>query len=95
MCYAQDNLYCAFMTIHGLDHRSGHCLRSAQRTLRQAIDSVGSAVRADYLGTESGPNDDQGPKAERCGISVVRIPEEQLQVLIGEAREGFQEHVSK
>lgn len=34
-------------------------------------------------------------EAERCGITVVRIPEEQLQVLIGEAREGFQEHVSK
>ena len=34
-------------------------------------------------------------EAERCGISIVRVPEEQLQVLIGEAREGFQEHVSK
>lgn len=34
-------------------------------------------------------------EAERCGISVVRVPEERLQVLIGEAREGFQEHISK
>ena len=34
-------------------------------------------------------------EAERCGISVVRFPEEQLQLLIGEAREGFQEHVNK
>lgn len=34
-------------------------------------------------------------EAERCGIRVVRVPEDQLQVLISEAREGFQEHVSK
>ena len=34
-------------------------------------------------------------EAEHCGISIVRVPEEQLQVLIGEAREGFQEHVIK
>lgn len=34
-------------------------------------------------------------EAEHCGISVVRVPEDQLQLLIGEAREGFQEHVSK
>lgn len=34
-------------------------------------------------------------KAERYGIGVVRAPEEQLQVFIGEAREGFKEHVSR
>jgi hypothetical protein len=34
-------------------------------------------------------------EAERCGISIVRVPEEQLQVLIGETRESFQEHISK
>lgn len=40
---------------------------------------------ADILSTE----------AERCGISVVRVREEQLEVLIGDAREGFQEYVSE
>ncbi len=39
---------------------------------------------ADILSTE----------AERRGINVVRIPEEQLLVFIGEARQGFQEHVN-
>ncbi len=34
-------------------------------------------------------------EAERCGISIVRVPEEQLKMLIGEAREGFQKHLSK
>lgn len=34
-------------------------------------------------------------EAERCGISVVRVPEERLQVFIVEARESFQEHISK
>jgi len=33
-------------------------------------------------------------EAERCGISVNRVPEEQLRLLIGEAREGFQEYIS-
>jgi len=33
-------------------------------------------------------------EAEKRGISVARVPEEQLQVFIGEARESFQEHVS-
>ncbi len=39
---------------------------------------------ADILSTE----------AERNGISVVHVPEEELLVFIGEARQGFQEHVS-
>ncbi len=34
-------------------------------------------------------------EAEHCGIKVDRVPESQLQLLIGEAREGFQEHISK
>ena len=34
-------------------------------------------------------------EAERCGIRVSRVPDDQLQLLIGEAREGFQEHISK
>jgi len=34
-------------------------------------------------------------EAERRGINVARVPEEQLQVFIGEARESFQEHISK
>jgi hypothetical protein len=34
-------------------------------------------------------------EAEKRGISVARVPEEQLQVFIDDAREGFQEHVSK
>lgn len=33
--------------------------------------------------------------AEHSGISVVRVPEEKLQVFIDEARESFQEHISK
>lgn len=33
-------------------------------------------------------------EAERCGISVKRVAEDQLQLLIAEAREGFQEHIS-
>jgi len=33
-------------------------------------------------------------EAEQHGIAVVRVPEEQLLVFIGEARQGFQEHVS-
>ena len=33
-------------------------------------------------------------EAERHGIAVVHVPEEQLLVCIGEAREGFKEHVS-
>jgi hypothetical protein len=36
-----------------------------------------------------------GEQAERRGINVVRVPEEQLHVLIGEARESFQEHISR
>ena len=31
-------------------------------------------------------------EAERQGITVVRVPEHQLMVFIGEAREGFREH---
>ena len=38
---------------------------------------------ADILSTE----------AERHGITVTRVPEEQLLVFIGEARQGFKEHV--
>lgn len=34
-------------------------------------------------------------EAERCGIAVFRVPEEQLLVFINEARDGFQEHVSR
>ena len=34
-------------------------------------------------------------EAERYGIDVIRVPEEQLLVFISEAREGFQEHMSK
>lgn len=33
-------------------------------------------------------------QAERRGIHVVRVPEEQLHVLIDEARESFQGHIS-
>jgi len=33
-------------------------------------------------------------EAERIGIVVVRVPEEQLLAFIDEAREGFQEHVN-
>ena len=33
-------------------------------------------------------------EAELRGISVVRVPEEQLLAFINEARQGFQEHVS-
>lgn len=32
-------------------------------------------------------------EAERNGIAVIRVPEEQLLVFIGEAREGFKEHI--
>jgi hypothetical protein len=32
-------------------------------------------------------------EAERNGIAVVRVPEEQLLVFIGEARESFKEHI--
>ena len=31
-------------------------------------------------------------EAEKIGITVVRIPEDQLLVFIGEARQGFKEH---
>ncbi len=34
-------------------------------------------------------------EAEHSGIKVVRVPEEQLQVFISEARESFQIHISK
>ena len=34
-------------------------------------------------------------EAERRGIAVLRVPEEQLLVFISEAREGFKEHVSR
>jgi hypothetical protein len=34
-------------------------------------------------------------EAEKRGISVARVPELQLQVFISEARESFQEHISK
>jgi len=33
-------------------------------------------------------------EAELHGITVVRVPEDQLLAFIGEARQGFQEHVS-
>lgn len=36
-----------------------------------------------------------GNQAEGCGISVIRTPEEQLLVFIEEARQGFQEQVSR
>jgi len=32
-------------------------------------------------------------EAERQGITVVRVPEDQLLLFIGEAREGFREHL--
>lgn len=32
-------------------------------------------------------------EAKRNGIAVVRVPEEQLLLFIGEAREGFKEHM--
>ena len=32
-------------------------------------------------------------EAERSDIAVIRVPEEQLLVFIGEAREGFKEHI--
>lgn len=32
-------------------------------------------------------------EADRQGIAVVRVPEEELLVFIGEVRQGFQEHV--
>jgi hypothetical protein len=32
-------------------------------------------------------------EAERNGIMVIRVPEEQLLVFIGEAREGLREHI--
>ena len=35
--------------------------------------------------------DNLGAEAKRCGIRVTRVSEDQLQLLIGEAREGFQE----
>ena len=34
-------------------------------------------------------------EAVRRGIIVNRVPEEQLQMFIGEARESFQDHISK
>jgi hypothetical protein len=34
-------------------------------------------------------------EAERRGINVARVPEEQLQVFMREVRESFQEHISK
>ena len=34
-------------------------------------------------------------EAKRHGIAVVQVSEEQLLVCIGDAREGFQEHVSR
>ncbi len=43
---------------------------------------VPSGLAADFLTLE----------AERQGITVVRVPEEQLLPFIGEAREGFKEH---
>jgi hypothetical protein len=33
-------------------------------------------------------------EAEQNGIAVVRVPEQELVVFIGEARQGFQEHIS-
>ena len=38
--------------------------------------------------------DNLSEEAGRCGIRVKRVTEEQLQLLIGEARQGFQEHIS-
>jgi len=32
-------------------------------------------------------------EAEKNGIAVLRVPEEELLVFIGEAREGFKEHI--
>ncbi len=34
-------------------------------------------------------------EAERNGIAVIRVPEEQLLLFIGAAREGFKEHMGK
>jgi len=36
-----------------------------------------------------------GIVAEACGISVTDVPDKQLSVFIDEARQGFQEHISK
>ncbi len=41
------------------------------------------------------PADTLSTEAGRHGIAVLRIPEEQLLVFIGEARRGFQEHISR
>jgi hypothetical protein len=35
------------------------------------------------------------PEAERQGISVVPVPESQLHVFVGEAKQGFREHLSR
>jgi hypothetical protein len=40
------------------------------------------------------PADFLAAEAERQGITVVRVPEDQLLLFIGEAREGFREHFS-
>lgn len=44
---------------------------------------IPESLAADVLCTE----------AERDGIAVIRVPEEQLLVFIGEAREGLKEHI--
>ena len=58
----------------------------------------GQSHKQQYPGSLFIPTNQQAgilcAEAERHGIKVVRIPEEQLLVFIGEARQGFQEHVS-
>ena len=58
------------------------CAKSHKEQLPKTL-YVPESEAADMLCTE----------AERNGIMVIRVPEEQLLVFIGEARDGLKEHI--
>jgi len=58
------------------------CAKSHKEQLPKTL-YVPESQAADMLCTE----------AERNGIMVIRVPEEQLLVFIGEARDGLKEHI--
>ena len=64
----------------------------AKRLIKCGRSHKGQLPKTLYI-PESHAADMLYTEAERNGIMVIRVPEEQLLVFIGEAREGFKEHI--
>jgi hypothetical protein len=71
---------------------SGPSVNEARRLLKCGKSHKQQLPRALYI-PEDQAADNLCTEAERNGIMVIRVPDEQLLVFIGEAREGFKEHI--